>query len=93
MPEGPEIRRMVDDIEIAIGGQRAEQVFFAFDRYKAFESELAERLKQAGWTFGQRRHRVFNREGQACHLCDSPIQKIRVASRRLYFCPCCQNAG
>jgi endonuclease-8 len=55
------------------------------------EPDLALRLKQGGWTFGQRRHWVFNRDGQACHLCDSPIQKIRIASRRLYFCPSCQT--
>jgi endonuclease-8 len=57
------------------------------------DPELAERLKQAGWTFGQRRHRVFNRDGQACHECDSAIEKIRVASRRLYFCPICQGTA
>lgn len=55
------------------------------------DPERAERLKQAGWTFGQRRHMVFNRDGQACHDCDSPIAKIRVASRRLYYCTMCQS--
>lgn len=54
------------------------------------DPERAERLKQAGWTFGQRRHMVFNRDGQACHECDTPISKVRVASRRLYFCGACQ---
>ncbi|TGN39189.1 endonuclease VIII [Marinobacter confluentis] len=54
------------------------------------DPERAERLKQAGWTFGQRRHMVFNRDGQACHECDGPIEKVRVASRRLYFCRLCQ---
>lgn len=55
------------------------------------DPDLAERLKQSGWTFGQRRHRVFNRDGQACHECDTPISKIRVASRRLYYCGTCQG--
>jgi endonuclease-8 len=43
MPEGPEIRRMVDDIGKAVAGKTAEQVFFAFDRFKAFESTLTGR--------------------------------------------------
>ena len=43
MPEGPEIRRMVDQIKNAIGGATANQVFFAFDRLKGFENSLAGR--------------------------------------------------
>ncbi|PXX92344.1 endonuclease VIII [Marinobacter vulgaris] len=43
MPEGPEIRRMVDDIAKAVAGQVAEQVFFAFEHLKGFESSLADR--------------------------------------------------
>jgi endonuclease-8 len=57
------------------------------------DPERAERLKQAGWSFGQRRHWVFNRDGQACHECDTPISKVRVASRRLYYCGVCQSFG
>lgn len=53
--------------------------------------ERAERLKQAGWTFGQRRHMVFNRDGERCHDCASPLVKSMMASRRLYYCPACQN--
>lgn len=43
MPEGPEIRRMVDDIGKAVAGKTAEQVFFAFDHFKPFEAMLAGR--------------------------------------------------
>lgn len=43
MPEGPEIRRMVDDIADAVGQRVAQRVFFAFDRFKSFEHALAER--------------------------------------------------
>ena len=43
MPEGPEIRRMVDDIQSAVGQCKAEKVFFAFDHFKSFESALAGR--------------------------------------------------
>jgi endonuclease-8 len=55
------------------------------------DPKRAERLKQAGWSFGQRRHWVFDRDGQACHECDTPISKVRVASRRLYYCGVCQG--
>lgn len=55
------------------------------------DPERAERLKQNGWTFGQRRHMVFNREGQACHSCNAAVIKTRIASRRLYYCPVCQE--
>lgn len=43
MPEGPEIRRMVDDIADAVGQRDAQRVFFAFERFKGFESALAGR--------------------------------------------------
>lgn len=43
MPEGPEIRRMVDDIDRAVGQRDAQQVFFAFERFKGFESALTGR--------------------------------------------------
>lgn len=53
--------------------------------------ERADRLKQEGWTFGQRRHMVFNRDGERCHDCASPLVKTVMASRRLYYCPVCQG--
>jgi endonuclease-8 len=53
--------------------------------------DRAERLKQEGWTFGQRRHMVFNRDGERCHDCASPLVKTMMASRRLYSCPECQG--
>ena len=53
--------------------------------------ERADRLKKEGWTFGQRRHMVFNRDGERCHDCASPIVKTMMASRRLYYCPACQG--
>lgn len=51
----------------------------------------ARRLQQAGVSFGQRRHMVFNRHGLPCQECQSPIVKTTIASRRLYYCPRCQN--
>ena len=43
MPEGPEIRRMVDDIAKAVANRDALRVFFAFERFKGFEAALAGR--------------------------------------------------
>lgn len=55
--------------------------------------ERAERLKQQGWTFGQRRHMVFNRDGERCHDCAEPLLRTTMASRRLYYCPNCQGVS
>ena len=33
---------------------------------------------------------VFNRTGQPCPVCHTPIQKIKVAGRGTHFCPRCQ---
>ncbi len=40
MPEGPEIRRAADRIEKVIGGQRANEVFFAFNHLAPYADEL-----------------------------------------------------
>lgn len=40
MPEGPEIRRAANRVERSIRGKRLEEVYFHFDRLKAFEAEL-----------------------------------------------------
>ncbi|WP_459129678.1 DNA-formamidopyrimidine glycosylase [Guggenheimella bovis] len=34
---------------------------------------------------------VYNREGSHCRICDTPIQKTRVATRGTHFCPHCQK--
>lgn len=35
--------------------------------------------------------RVFRRQGQPCPVCDTTIEKIRVAGRGTHFCPHCQK--
>ena len=50
----------------------------------------AARLKRQGKRFGARRHMVFGRDGQPCYDCNTPIERVDVASRRLYYCPRCQ---
>ena len=36
------------------------------------------------------RHWVFSRAGRRCYECNTPIEKINMASRRLYWCATCQ---
>lgn len=53
MPEGPEIRRAADRVAAAIEGEIADEVFFAFDRLKPFESRLAGRQVEEVTTRGK----------------------------------------
>lgn len=39
----------------------------------------------------QAAHRVYARQGQACGVCGTPIERIRVAGRSSFFCPSCQT--
>lgn len=48
-------------------------------------------LEQAGWHRRDYRHFVFNRDGQVCFACNSPIERVTVSGRRLYLCPICQH--
>lgn len=41
MPEGPEIRRAVDQLAHVLRGERPSRLFFAFDELKPYESQLA----------------------------------------------------
>jgi formamidopyrimidine-DNA glycosylase len=36
---------------------------------------------------------VYDREGQPCPVCGTPIEKIRVTQRGTHFCPNCQSKG
>jgi formamidopyrimidine-DNA glycosylase len=38
------------------------------------------------------RHRVYDREGEPCRRCRTPIERVVVASRSSWFCPRCQAA-
>ncbi|ART61652.1 endonuclease VIII [Kushneria marisflavi] len=46
---------------------------------------------EAGEPRGRWRHAVFNRAALPCHACGTPIERIMVTSRRLYYCPRCQQ--
>jgi formamidopyrimidine-DNA glycosylase len=38
-------------------------------------------------------HKVYDREGEPCVTCGSPVKRIRVAGRSSYFCARCQRRG
>jgi formamidopyrimidine-DNA glycosylase len=41
--------------------------------------------------FFQLRHKVYQRTGQPCLVCGTPIQRITLAGRSTHFCPNCQR--
>lgn len=45
---------------------------------------------QGNLGYFQQRHRVYQRTGQPCPRCRTPIQRIIVAARSTHFCPACQ---
>lgn len=52
---------------------------------------LAKRLKREGQPRRRMRHYIFARAGHDCRLCGRTIEKDRIASRRIYRCPGCQE--
>ena len=34
---------------------------------------------------------VYNRSGEPCRVCSTPIQRIKLAGRSSHFCPQCQH--
>ena len=41
----------------------------------------------------KRLHRVYDREGEKCRTCKSPIERIVMGGRSTHFCPRCQPQG
>lgn len=41
--------------------------------------------------FFQLKHRVYQRTGEPCRVCKTPIRRIVVAGRSTHFCPVCQR--
>lgn len=74
---------------------------------RAIGEVLQEAIKHRGTTLGDGEWRdlydepgehqdsllVFDREGEPCRRCRSPIRRIRVGQRSHYFCPQCQSVG
>lgn len=55
------------------------------------DDQYVDIAKTKKWRRSAYRHFVFDREGEKCWVCQSEIQKVQVAGRRLYFCPSCQT--
>lgn len=54
---------------------------------------LSRRLERQGLARNWRRFYVFGREDYPCYHCGQNIRRLEAGSRRLYFCPSCQQAG
>lgn len=58
------------------------------------EASLEKRLKSEGERRRTRRHYAFGRAGSKCRVCEiATIEKIKVSSRSVFFCPVCQDAS
>lgn len=54
-------------------------------------STVADYRNLAGVTgFFQQEHQVYQRAGQPCRICGSPIERLRIGGRSSHFCPKCQ---
>jgi formamidopyrimidine-DNA glycosylase len=42
--------------------------------------------------FFQLRHKVYQRTGEPCRVCGTPIRRITLAGRGTHFCPVCQKS-
>lgn len=52
---------------------------------------LVRELKTAGNRYRNYRFQVYGREGLPCRACGTPIERISLSSRGLFFCPGCQR--
>lgn len=74
--------------------------------YAAIQTTLRNAVRHGGTSFARyvndfrgrssylaSRGRVFDRAGQPCPACGTPIERIRVAGRGTNICPQCQHAA
>ena len=54
---------------------------------------LALHLKRDGWPFARYRHWVFDREGESCHVCATPISRVAAGGRNVFYCATCQHGA
>jgi endonuclease VIII len=54
---------------------------------------LALDLKRHGWPFARYRHWVFDREDEACHVCATPVSRVAVGGRNVFYCATCQRGA
>lgn len=55
--------------------------------------KLAASLKKSVKGFERRRFFAFARDGKGCYVCGDTIHRDTMGSRRIYWCPTCQNAS
>ena len=80
-----------------LGGEQVQKL------HQAVCSILREAIACKGDTFSdyrtvfgergsyQNHHRVYQRQGEPCKRCDTPIVRIRISGRSCHFCPSCQK--
>ena len=54
---------------------------------------MVRKLEHEGVRPGARRFRVYGREAMPCWTCETPIQRVDVAGRGIYFCSTCQPSA
>ena len=54
---------------------------------------VVRKLERQGVKPGARRFRVYNRAAQPCWTCGTPVERVDVAGRGIYFCATCQPDG
>lgn len=54
------------------------------------DARRVQALRRAGLSRSEYRFLVFGRDGQPCHDCGTPIQRMAAAGRRAYYCSVCQ---
>jgi formamidopyrimidine-DNA glycosylase len=62
------------------------------DRGSSLGTTLRDHINLDG-SPGEHQHRVhvFQRTGQPCYRCETPIQRIKIGGRSTHFCPNCQK--
>jgi endonuclease-8 len=55
--------------------------------------QLAKQLQKRVRGFERRRFFVFGRDGKPCYRCNEKIRRDTLGSRRIYWCPGCQEAA
>jgi formamidopyrimidine-DNA glycosylase len=88
-----------------LGGSLSEEEVAA--AHAGVRSVLTEAIRHLGTTLGegvcdyrqtsgesgsfQEHLHVYSREGEACHRCGTPVERIKQGGRSTYFCPGCQH--
>ena len=69
----------------AIGSILNEAIACGGDTISDYRNILGERGRYQNF------HRVYQREGEPCHKCNTPIKRLKLSGRSCHFCPRCQK--